>query len=276
MFIFFSRATVLPLRTTWIADSFHKRPCTMYKDNAHGWKYGSGDGQRLGLRHDWAIFHIPFPHCGSSLKGEVRRSPGPSARPSAAANSEELQSWRVYSWTALDCEKTMVLCFLPSWSTLLFERELQGKRGDLTRQPAVKHQSPAAKTTNSNSCDHAVAQVKQHIPEQRSESTEPISKKGIKLIPKTIGNRKGDLCVKLFEVANTTWENLQIAKHKSVQYAEWMILIMICALRFADFSDCVCHPEQLHAQSPFLFPTVWNLQCLSVWVAYVMVAPRII
>ena len=40
-----------------------------------------------------------------------------------------------------------------------------GKRGDLTWQPAVKYQSPA-KATNSNCCDRAVAQVKQHIPEQ--------------------------------------------------------------------------------------------------------------
>ena len=46
-----------------------------------------------------------------------------------------------------------------------------------------EHQSPAAKTTNSNSCDLAVAQVKLvklHIPKQRSERTasaEPKSKK---------------------------------------------------------------------------------------------------
>ena len=39
--------------------------------------------------------------------------------------------------------------------------------------------------------------------------------------------------MKLFEVTNTTEENLQIAKHKSVQCAEGMTLI--CALRFADF-----------------------------------------
>ena len=70
-----------------------------------------------------------------------------------------------------------------------------GKTGDLTWHPAVKHQRPAAKTTNSNSCDYALAQVMQCIPEQRSErtaNTEPISKKGIKLLRKTIGNRKGD------------------------------------------------------------------------------------
>ena len=37
------------------------------------------------------MFHIPFPHCASPLKGEFRRSPGPYARPSAAAESEERQ-----------------------------------------------------------------------------------------------------------------------------------------------------------------------------------------
>ena len=43
------------------------------------------------------------------------------------------------------------------------------------------------------------------------------SKKWIKLIPKTIGNRieKKRLCVRWLGVINLTWENLQIAKHKS-------------------------------------------------------------
>ena len=74
-----------------------------------------------------------------------------------------------------------------------------GKRGDFTWLPTVKHQRRAAKTTNSNCCDRAVAQVKQHPnnPGERTVlkkllSTEQISKKGIKLILKTIGNRKGD------------------------------------------------------------------------------------
>ena len=39
-------ATVLPLRTTWIADSFRKRPCAMYEDNAVG-NVTRGDGQKL-------------------------------------------------------------------------------------------------------------------------------------------------------------------------------------------------------------------------------------
>ena len=44
---------------------------------------------------------------------------------------------------------------------------------------------------------------------------------------------KRRLCVKLFEVANTTWENLQIATHKSVSFTPYIVLI--CALQFADF-----------------------------------------
>ena len=41
----------------------------------------------------------------TSLTGEVRRSPEPSARPSAAADSEERQicTAAAYSWRALDC-----------------------------------------------------------------------------------------------------------------------------------------------------------------------------
>ena len=54
-----------------------------------------------------------------------------------------------------------------------------------------------AKTTNSNSCDRAVVQVKYRStypnnPGEWTASTEEISKKWIKLILKTIGNRKGD------------------------------------------------------------------------------------
>ena len=41
------------------------------------------------------------------------------------------------------------------------------------------------------------------------------SKKWIKLIPKTIGNRKRDCGWGCARGINTTWENLQIKKHKS-------------------------------------------------------------
>ena len=215
--------------------SIHKRPCTMYKDNAVGHVVAE-TGSDLVFGTTARLSDLSMP-----LTGKVRRSPEPSARPSAAADSEERQIYtclfaesvglclcflplcamykvnavanvvaemgrdpvfmttarlsdlsmplkgevgrspeqsarqpiarsgkfarRAYSRRALDCEKRTVLCFLPSWSTLLFERVL-GEEGRLTWQPAVKHQRPAAKTTNSNCCDHAAAQVKQHIPEQ--------------------------------------------------------------------------------------------------------------
>ena len=57
---------------------------------------------------------------------------------------------------------------------------------------------------------------------------------GPALILKTIGNRKGDCAWSCSRwQTQPAWENLQIAKHKSGQCAEWMTLI--CALRFADF-----------------------------------------
>ena len=68
----------------------------------------------------------------------------------------------------------------------------EGRFDVATRSETPK---PPAKITNSNSCDRAAAQVKEHNPNNPGESTastEQISKKGIKLIPKTIGNRKGD------------------------------------------------------------------------------------
>ena len=54
------------------------------------------------------------------------------------------------------------------------------------------------------------------------------SKKWIKLIPKTIGNRKRDCAWGCARRINTTSENLQIEKHKSVRWAErtpsWLVL----------------------------------------------------
>ena len=48
------------------------------------------------------------------------------------------------------------------------------------------------------------------------------------LIPKTIGNRKKDCAWGCAWGINTTWENLQIEKHKSVRWAErtpsWFVL----------------------------------------------------
>ena len=55
------------------------------------------------------------------LKGEVRRSPEQSAWQPIARSGKFARC--AYSRRALGCEKTMVLCFLPLWSTLLFETE---------------------------------------------------------------------------------------------------------------------------------------------------------
>ena len=96
----------------------------------------------------------------------------------------------------------------------------------------VAARSDTPKPSCQNRCDRAVSQVKGHIPKQRSEKTasaEPISKKGIKLVTKTIGNRKKGECVKFFEVTSTTGENLQIARHKSVQCAECDLCVAICS-----------------------------------------------
>ena len=54
------------------------------------------------------------------------------------------------------------------------------------------------------------------------------SKKWIKLIPKTIGNRKRDCAWGCAWGVNTTWENLQIGKHKSGRRSfrspDWFVL----------------------------------------------------
>ena len=67
--------------------------------------------------------------------------------------------------------------------------------------------------------------------------------------------------MKLFEVTNTTWENLQIRQRTnqchSLRTLYWFVL---CNLQI--FSGCVCHLEQLHTQSPFLFPIVFSINLI--------------
>ena len=91
----------------------------------------------------------------------------------------------------------------------------------------------------------------------RSRSTEQISKKGTKLILKTIGNRKGDCAwscsrwqtqpEKICKLQSTNQYNVRSERH-------WFVR---CDLQI--FSGCACHLEQLHAQSPFLFPIVFSI-----------------
>ena len=89
------------------------------------------------------------------------------------------------------------------------------------------------------------------------QQVEQISKKGIKLILKTIGNRKGDCA---WSCSRWQTQPEKICKLQSTnQYnvrSEWHWFVR-CDLQI--FSGCVCHLEQLHAQSPFLFPIVFSI-----------------
>ena len=140
------------------------------------------------------------------------------------------------------------------------------KRGDLIWQ-TVK---PYSETPNRTSCqNHKHQLLRPHsgrtrqsstYPNNRGErtvSTEKISKKGIKLIIKTIANRKGNCA---WSCSRWQTQSEKICKLKSTnQYimrSEWHWFVR-CDLQV--FSGCVCHLEQLHAQSPFLFPIVFSI-----------------
>ena len=92
----------------------------MYKDNAVG-NVVAEAGIDLDFMTSARLSNISMP-----LKGEVRRSSEQSAWQAIARSGKFVQ--RPSSRRALGCEKTTVLCFLPSWSTLLFERGL-GEEG---------------------------------------------------------------------------------------------------------------------------------------------------
>ena len=88
--------------------------CAMYKDNAVG-NVVAETGRDLVFMTMARLSDLSMP-----LKGMVRHSPEQSARQPIARSGKFVR--RAYSRRALDCEKTTVLCFLPSWSTLQFEK----------------------------------------------------------------------------------------------------------------------------------------------------------
>ena len=122
-----------------------------------------------------------------------------------------------------------------------------------------------SQTTNSNSCDRAVAQVKYRStypnnPGEWTASTEEISKKGLILILKTIGNRKGDCawsCSRWQTQPEKICKSQRTNQCHSLRTLYWFVL---CNLQI--FSGCACHLEQLHAQSPFLFPIVFSINLI--------------
>ena len=92
----------------------------------------------------------------------------------------------------------------------------------------------------------------------RSSFSSKKSKKWIKLIPKTIGNRQRDCAWGCAWGINTTWENLQIEKHKSGRRSfrspNWFVLFDL------QISQVVFIPQaQPHAQSLCLFPIVFGI-----------------
>ena len=94
----------------------------MYKDNAVG-NMAAEMGRDLVFMTTARLRDLSMP-----LKGEVRRSPEQSAWQPIARSGKFVR--RASLRRALGCEETTVLCFLPSWSTLLFERGLQlGEEG---------------------------------------------------------------------------------------------------------------------------------------------------
>ena len=90
----------------WIVLMYMFSPIVRDVQRQRCWKRGSGDGQRL-----WEYCTAQLSDLSMPLTGEVRRSPEPTARLLAAADSEERQICA----TCLFAESVgLCLCFLPS------------------------------------------------------------------------------------------------------------------------------------------------------------------
>ena len=131
----------------------------MYKDYAVG-NVVAETGRDLVFMITARLSDLSMP-----LKGEVRRSPEQSARQPIARSGKFVR--RAYSRMALGCENTTVLCFLPSWSTLLtvlFERGL-GEEGRFdvpsrSETPKTSCQNHKQQRLRPRSCPSKVAHTR--------------------------------------------------------------------------------------------------------------------
>ena len=200
-------------------------------------------------------------------KARFDAQPEQSARQPIARNGKFVR--RAYSRRALDCEKSTVLYAFSNRGAHVCLRGLSsGEEGRFDVAARSETPKPPAKTTNSNSCDRAAAQVTEDKPAQPgwkySKYWANIEKRN-QINTKNIGNRKGDCA---WSCSRWQTQPEKICKLQSTnQYnvrSEWHWLVR-CDLQI--FSGCVCHLEQLHAQSPFLFPIVFGIN-ITVYVQY--------
>ena len=81
---------------------------------------------------------------------------------------------------------------------------------------------------------------------------------------KTIGNRKGDCA---WSCSRWQTQPEKICKSQGTNQCHSLrILYWFVLCNFQIFSGCVCHLEQLHAQSPFLFPIVFSVNLIPFFV----------
>ena len=150
----FQMATVLTLRTAWIADILLQASVRDVQRHAVG-NVVAETRRDLVFGATARLSDLSMP-----LKGEVRRSPEPSARPLAAADSEEQQ----ICTTCLIAEsvgfwKDDGLLIFPSVEhTSVWEGVGEEGRLDLASRRETAKPSCQSRT-NSNCCDRAVAQA---------------------------------------------------------------------------------------------------------------------
>ena len=108
--------------------------------------------------------------------------------------------------------------FLPSWMALSSHFPM----------PKTLHSSKQYASFAAKFCFCQMAWQGIESPKQTMEPSFFSSKKWIKLIPKTIGNRKRDCAWGCARGIDTTWGNLQIEKHKSgrrsLRSPDWFVL----------------------------------------------------
>ena len=153
----------------------------------------------------------------------------------------------------------------------LIQCELSKGRGGKSPVPTVHDWIVCACVCDGGPCNSVCANAKKCVCERKDvraccRRCWQLSRKRILfiyiLILKTIGNRKGDCA---WSCSRWQAQPEKICKsqrtnqchHQSLRTLYWFVL---CNLQI--FSGCACHLEQLHAQSPFLFPIVFSINLI--------------
>ena len=206
----------------------------------------------------YSVFYVNF-FCGRKWqRGDSRPRRRPMScrpRPQFFFTCSELRDWLTSKYQSVVLAKSF-LSLGRSW-TLRYDQE--SERTSLPINNGEKFMESKTDLLSSTDGFWVVLVRRSFKPASQSFRCSCVFRNTVQctLRLKTIGNRKGDCawsCWRWQTQPEKICKSQRTNQCHSLRTLYWFVL---CNLLI--FSGCVCHLEQLHAQSPFLFPIVFSL-----------------